>query len=83
MAKLAATLAATLANLEAKKKFDSQPFSPTSADATLQGGRWQWQANAGYGKGDLCATVSFQQDGTQQKVDVIRTVNEPRSAPER
>ena len=83
VAKLAATLAATLANREAKKKFDSERFSATSADATLQGGRWEWRANAGYGKGDLCATVSFQQDGTQQKVEVIRTVDELRSQPER
>jgi len=80
--KLAAALAATLANREAKKKFDSEPFSPSSADAILRGGHWEWQANVGYGKGDLRATVSFQQDGTQQKVEVIRTVDEPRSRPE-
>jgi hypothetical protein len=74
--KLAATLAATLANQQTKMRFDVEPFSPIGAAATLRRGRWEWQARVGYGKGDLHATVSFAQDGTQQRVEVTQMVNE-------
>ena len=76
VSKLAATLAATLANREAKKRFDAAPFSPSTADATFHGDHWEWQSTAGYGKGDLRAIVSFKQDGSEPKVEIIPLVNE-------
>ncbi|MDQ3624144.1 MAG: hypothetical protein M3463_16930 [Verrucomicrobiota bacterium] len=76
VSKLAATLAATLANKEAKRKADVEPFSPSSATAVFRGDRWEWQATVGYGKGDMVAIVSFAQDGSEQKVDVKLLVNE-------
>ena len=76
VSKLAATLAATLANNEAKKRFDVTPFSASTADATFHGDHWQWQSTVGYGKGDLRATVSFKQDGSEPKVEIVTLVNE-------
>ena len=76
--KLAATMAATLANSEAKKKFKVEPFSPSNAKAVFHGDRWEWKATVGYGKGDLQATVSFAQDGSQQKVEILPLTNELR-----
>jgi len=76
VSKLAATLAATLANNEAKKRFDVTPFSASTADATFHGDHWQWQSTVGYGKGDLRVTVSFKQDGSEPKVEIVALVNE-------
>ena len=76
VSKLAATLAATLANNEAKKRFDVTPFSASTADATFHGDHWQWQSTVGYGKGDLRVTVSFKQDGAEPKVEIVTLVNE-------
>ena len=83
VSKLAATLAATLANNEAKMQFGVMPFSATKADATFHGDHWQWQSTVGYGKGDLRATVSFKQDGSQPKVEIVTLVNETSSKAER
>ena len=74
--KLAATMAAMLANTEAKKRFKVEPFSAASAKAVFHGNRWEWKATVGYGKGDLQATVSFEQDGSQPRVEVIPLTNE-------
>ena len=81
VAKLAATLATTLANNEAKKRFDTEPFLLTNTTATFHGDRWEWQATAGYGKGDLRATVSFKQDGSEPKVEITTLVNERSTTP--
>ena len=72
----AATLGSRLANEEAKKKFDAEPFAPNKAKAVFRADRWGWQATAGYGKGDLRATVSFRQDNSEPQVEVVRLVNE-------
>jgi beta-lactamase regulating signal transducer with metallopeptidase domain len=56
---LAARLAALLANTEAKRQYDTTPFDPLLNAPTFSKGRWRWQANAGFGKGDLQADVSF------------------------
>jgi hypothetical protein len=74
--KLAAAFAATLANGEAKKRFNVEPFSATNAKAIFRGDRWEWKARVGYGKGDLQATVSFAQDGSQQNVEILPLTNE-------
>ena len=76
VSKLAATLAATLANNQARKQFDATPFSASTADATFHGDHWQWQSTVGYGKGDLRATVSFKPDGSEPKVEIVALVNE-------
>jgi hypothetical protein len=76
VSKLAATLAAALANNEAKKRFDAEPFSPSAAPATLHGDRWEWQAIVSHGKGDLQAAISFKQDGSEPKVAINQLVNE-------
>lgn len=76
VSKLAATLAAALANNETRKKFDTEPFSAIKGQAVLRGNRWEWQASAGYGKGDLHATVSFREDGSEPKVQIQTLVNE-------
>jgi hypothetical protein len=76
VSKLAATLAAALANSEAKKRFDAEPFSPSAAQATLHGDRWEWYAIVSHGKGDLQATISFKQDGSEPKVAINQLVNE-------
>ena len=72
----AATLGSKLANEEARRKFDAEPFAPDKARAVLRADRWVWQATAGYGKGDLRATVSFRQDESEPQVEVVRLVNE-------
>jgi hypothetical protein len=76
VSKLAATLAATLANKEAKRMVDVEPFSPTDAPAVFRGDHWEWRATVGYGKGDMVATISFGQDGSGRKVDIRLLVNE-------
>ena len=74
--KLAATMAAMLANIEAKKRFNVEPFSAASAKAVFHGNRWEWKATVGYGKGDLQAIVSFAQDGAQPKVEIMPLTSE-------
>jgi len=76
VSKLAAALAAALANKEARTKFDAAPFSAAAAPAVFRASRWEWQATAGYGKGDLRATVSFREDGSDPKVRIQTLVNE-------
>jgi hypothetical protein len=76
VSKLAATLAATLANDQARKQFDATPFSALTDKATFRGDHWQWQSTVGYGKGDLRATVSFKPDGSGSKVEIVALVNE-------
>jgi hypothetical protein len=70
VSKLAATLGASLANKEAKLRFDTEPFLPDSGRAIYRDDHWEWEATAGYGKGDLRATVSFAPDGSEPKVEI-------------
>jgi hypothetical protein len=77
VSKLAAALAAAYANSEARKRFNAEPFSATASPAILRKNRWLWKATAGYGKGDLRVTVSFNDDGSDPKVDIENLVNEP------
>jgi hypothetical protein len=74
--KLAATFAATLANAEARKRFNAEPFSAANAKAIFHGDQWEWKARVGYGKADLEATVSFSEDGSQPKVEILPLTNE-------
>ena len=74
--KLAATLGASLANKESKNRFDTEPFRPDAAQAIFRGDHWEWQATAGFGKGDLRATVTFGQDGSEPKVEIATLANE-------
>jgi hypothetical protein len=74
--KLAAAFAAALANGEARKRFNVEPFSAANARAIFHGDHWEWKATVGYGKGDLQATVSFAQDGSQQKIEILPLTNE-------
>jgi hypothetical protein len=76
VSKLAATLAAALANNETRQKFNTEPFSAIKGQAILRGTRWEWRASAGYGKGDLQAIVSFREDGSEPKVHIQTLVNE-------
>ena len=76
VSKLAAALAAAYANCEARKRFDAEPFSAVASPAILREKRWLWKATAGYGKGDLRATVSFNDDGSAPKVHIENLVNE-------
>jgi hypothetical protein len=66
----AAQLAATLANAEARRKFDAAPFGAAQSAPKFSDGRWQWRAVAGYGRGDLQAVVSFSQNGSKPKVQI-------------
>jgi len=51
--------------------------------AVFRGDRWDWRATVGYAKGDMVATISFAQDGSEQKVDIKLLVNELSSRPDR
>jgi hypothetical protein len=64
----AARLAASLANFEASREFDVAPFEASQGAPVFSDGRWQWQATAGYGRGDLQAVVSFTKAGSDPKV---------------
>ena len=75
ISKLAATLAATLANQESKRKFSAEPFTANAAKAIFRDNRWQWNATVGYGKGDLQVTVSFKQDGSDPRIEIAKLVN--------
>ena len=73
--KTAATLAAQLANAEAKQHFQCQPFSAAQSVAEFRDSRWHWHAIAGHGKGDLEAMVSFSGDGSKATAEVRQLVN--------
>jgi tRNA A-37 threonylcarbamoyl transferase component Bud32 len=64
----AARLAASLANFEASREFDVAPFEASQGAPVFSDSRWQWQATAGYGRGDLQAVVSFTKAGSDPKV---------------
>lgn len=76
MSKLAATLGASLANREAQRQFNTEPFLPDAAPAVFRDDHWEWEATVGHGKGDLRATLSFGRDGSEPKVKIATLVNE-------
>jgi len=71
----ASKLAASLANKEARKNFDQEPFSASDNKPVLKDGQWRWHAIIGYGKSDLEANVSFAVDGSTPKVEVKQLIN--------
>jgi hypothetical protein len=77
VADLATHLATVLANNQAKKRFDVEPFSATSGTAVFRSDRWDWQGIAGYRAGDVRATVSFKANGAEPVVEVAMLVSTP------
>ena len=73
----AARLAASLANSEAKRRFNATPFTASQDTPTLSNGRWSWRATAGYGKGDLQAIVSFTPTGSKPEIRIQMLTLEP------
>ena len=76
-AEAAESFAADLANKEAKKNFGVEPFDRAQGNLDIHDGRWQWHAVAGYGKGDLDATVSFTVNESDPKAEVKQIVSAP------
>ena len=72
----ATRLAVSLANAETLRNHNTTPFSGDHGKIIMAGDRWSWQDLAGYGKGSLRATVSFDPKGKNQKVDVQLLVDE-------
>jgi hypothetical protein len=66
----ASRLAASLANKNARQFYNVAPFTQSQGTLRFVHGRWQWEAIAGYGTGDLLATVSFSPDGSKSTVTV-------------
>jgi ankyrin repeat protein len=71
-----ASLAANLANTEAKKSFGVEPFAASNGDPVLKDGRWQWHAMAAFGNGDLQADVSFEINHSNPKTNVKQIATE-------
>jgi hypothetical protein len=66
----ASRIAMTLANQSASKLFGPAPFAASQGDLSFLRGHWEWQAIAGYGTGDLLATVTFSPGGSETNSSV-------------
>lgn len=68
-AEQAKTVAIQLANDQAFKRYQCQPFQ-AGEPARLIAGQWIWASHQGFGHGDLQATVKLASDGSTNQVDL-------------
>lgn len=69
----AANLACYLANQEAHKRFGQQPFTVESYSVKMKNRKWVWGGIEPAGNTGFSAFVTFQRNGKNSMVDVMKT----------